>query len=446
VFNDMWRYSSALESLYETPSYPKQAEEVDAKAAVAIIERARAAGRELLTEVESKEVLAAYGIPVVPTRLAATADAAVELAAAIGYPVALKLHSQTITHKSDAGGVRLNLADEPAVRAAYAAIASAVGEAFQGVSVQPMTQGRGYELILGSGVDPHFGPIILFGWGGEMVEVMQDRALTLPPLNNTLAMRLIERTRIFRALPGVRGRKAVDVKALAGIVVRFSRLVVEQPWIAEIHINPLLASSEEIVALDARIVLHSTQLNESELPHIVIRPYPASYVTQWTMKNGSPVVVRPIRPEDEPMMVRFHLTLSDDSVYFRYFQLIQLDQRVKHQRLARQCFIDYDREIALVAELKNPAAAEIIGVARMTRARDANEAEIAVIVSDSCHNLGLGTQLVRCLIDVARREGLERLLAVMLPENLSMHHVFEKLGFSVNYSRSDHLVHAHLQL
>ena len=448
VFNDMWRHSFALESLYETPAYPKHEVEVDAGVAAAVIEGALAQGRELLTEVESKDVLAVYGIPTLTTRFAATADQAAELAEAIGYPVVLKLHSHTITHKSDIGGVRLNLADEAAVRAAYTAFAGAAGEAFDGVTVQPMAQVRGYELILGSSVDAQFGPVILFGSGGELVEIMQDQALALPPLNTTLAMRLMERTRIFRAFPGVRGHKPVDVGALAEIVVRFSRLVTEQPRIKEIDVNPLFVSSEQIVALDARILLHPAALSEAELPRTAIRPYPVSYVTQCTMQGDTPVTLRPIRPEDEPMMIRFHLTLSDDSVYYRYFQQLQLGQRVEHRRLTRQCFIDYDREMALVAERPDArgTSTEILGVGRMTRARGANEAELAVVVSDAHHNLGLGTQLVRSLIGIARQEGLERLTAFVLPENLSMRHVLEKLGFVVNYSRADHLIHAYLQL
>src|SRR5262249_18501443 len=287
----------------------------------------RGAGRELLTEAESKEVLAAYGIPVPITRLASSAAEAVQLAAEIGYPVVLKLHSLTITHKSDIGGVRLNLDDETAVREAYAAIERAAGQAFQGVTVQPMGRAKGYELILGSSVDPQFGPVLLFGSGGELVEVMQDRALALPPLNTTLALRMMERTRIFQALPGVCGRQPVDLNALAQLVVRFSRLVTEQPWIKEIDINPLLASADRLLPLDARVILHRAPLNESDLPRTAIRPYPAHYTKHCVLKNGTGILLRPIRPEDEPMMIRFHFTLMDNSVYLRYFHMIHLDQR-----------------------------------------------------------------------------------------------------------------------
>ncbi|HLH18610.1 MAG TPA: bifunctional acetate--CoA ligase family protein/GNAT family N-acetyltransferase [Bryobacteraceae bacterium] len=447
LFHDMWRYSSNLQSLYETPAYPKEAEDIDAARARAVIDAARGAGRELLTEVESKEILAAYGIPAPATRLASSEEEAVQLAAGIGYPVVLKLHSLTVTHKSDIGGVRLNLGDEAAVREAYAAIQRAAAGAFQGVTVQPMVRAKGYELILGSSVDPQFGPVLLFGSGGELVEVMQDRALALPPLNTTLALRMMERTRIFRALPGVRGRQPVDLHALAQLVVRFSRLVTEQPWIKEIDINPLLASAGQLLALDARIILHPPQTKESALPRTAIRPYPAHYSRPAVLKNGTEVLLRPIRPEDEPMMIRFHLTLQDESVYLRYFHFFQLDARIAHDRLTRQCFIDYDREIALVAQLTGAdGAREIIGVARMKRLRGRNEAEIAVIVSDAYHNLGAATQLIRLLVEVAREEKLDRLLAVMLAENLAMQHLLARAGFAVRYSEPDQVVQAELRL
>ena len=270
----MWRYSSNLRSLYETPAYPENSTSIDAARARTVIDGARNAGRVLLTEAESKQVLAAYGIPVPETLVAATEEEAVRFAAKIGYPVVLKLHSETVTHKSDVGGVQLNLGDEAAVRAAFAAIRSGSAGAFQGVTVQPMVRTRGYELILGSSTDAQFGPVILFGAGGELVEVIQDRALGLPPLNSTLARRLMEQTRIFKALSGVRGRKPVDLEALEQLMVRFSQLVTEQPWIKEIDINPLLVSSEQLIALDARIILHPPTLSESELPKTAIRPYP----------------------------------------------------------------------------------------------------------------------------------------------------------------------------
>jgi acetyltransferase len=447
MFNDMWRYSLNVRGLYETPSYPEHAEQIDATQARSVIEAARNQGRELLTEAESKQVLAAYGIPVPQTLVAGNEKEAVELAEKIGYPVVLKLHSETITHKSDIGGVQLNLSDGNAVRAAYTKIQQAAGDAFNGVTVQPMVRSRGYELILGSTLDSQLGPVILFGSGGELVEVIKDRALALPPLNTTLARRLMERTRIFRALPGVRGRKPVDLDALEQLIVRFSQLVMEQPWIKEIDINPLLASAEQIIALDARIILHPAHLAQSDLPRPAIRPYPSQYCKTWTAKSGADVLIRPIRPEDEPMMISFHHKLSDESVYNRYFHMVQLGQRVAHERLTRACFIDYDREIALVAEGKDEATGsrQIVAVGRLTKLRGTNDAEVAILVSDPYQNLGIGTELVRCLLDVARRERLARLVATILPENRPMQRVFQNLGFQLRYSRED-AVHAEYSL
>jgi len=258
---------------------------------------------------------------------------------------------------------------------------------------------------------------------------------------------MMEHTRIFQALPGVRGRQPVDLNALAQLVVRFSRLVTEQPWIKEIDINPLLASADQLLALDARIILHPAYLNESDLPRTAIRPYPAHYTRQCVLKNGAHALLRPIRPEDELMMIQFHLTLMDNSVYLRYFHMIHLDQRIAHERLTRQCFIDYDREMALVAELNDPGRPrQILGVARMKKLHGVNEAEIAAIVSDPCHKCGLGTQMVRSLVEIARQEKLDRLVAVMLAENLAMQHVLKNAGFSMQYSPEDQLVQAELQL
>ena len=312
VFCYMWRYSYVLRGLYETPVLRGESDEgTDRARAKKILERAREAGRTLLTEVESKGLLAAYGLPTVQTEIAVCEDDAVTKAAEIGYPVVLKLLSETITHKTDVGGVQLNLRDPDAVRRAYRGIEASVREKagdghFQGVTVQPMLKLDGYELIVGSSVDSQFGPVLLFGSGGQLVEVFKDRALALPPLNTTLARRMMEQTNILTALEGVRGRKAVDLPALEEFLVRFSQLVVEQPWIKEIDINPLLASPERLVALDARVVLHGREVGEENLARLAIRPYPVQYVKPWTMKNGLPVSIRPIRPEDEPLLIKLH--------------------------------------------------------------------------------------------------------------------------------------------
>src|SRR5262249_6293089 len=226
------------------------------------------------------------------------------------------------------------------------------------------------------------------------VEVFKDRALGLPPLNTTLARRMMEQTKIYRALRGVRGRRAVDLAALELLLVRFAALVAEQRWIKEIDINPLLASPEGLIALDAPVVVHGPDIALDQIPKNAIRAYPTKYVANWTMKDGASVCIRPIRPEDEPAMVRFHETLSERSVYLRYFHLLNLEQRTQHERLTRICFIDYDREMALVAERRNPETGEceILGVGRMTKIHGTTEAEGAVLISDRWHGRGLGRE------------------------------------------------------
>jgi acetyltransferase len=244
---------------------------------------------------------------------------------------------------------------------------------------------------------------------------------------------MMEQTRIFAALRGVRGRRPIDVPALAGLLVRFSQLVVEQPWISEIDINPLLASPEQLLALDARVVLHPPGTDPDHLPKPAVRPYPAQYVSSWVMKNGTEVTLRPIRPEDEPLMVKFHETLSDRSVYLRYFYSISLSSRVAHDRLVRICFVDYDREMAIVADWRDANTDEhrILGVGRLIKSHAKNEGEVAVLISDAYQNQGLGIELFRRVIQVARDEKLSSVEAEILPDNFAMKKIAKKLGFRV---------------
>jgi acetyltransferase len=455
VFHYMWRYSDNLRSLYETPvlSVDSEACPPDSAQAEKIIAAARQAGRTLLTEFESKQLLDTYGIPTIETRIAISQAEAVKIAEEIGYPVVLKLFSKTITHKTDVGGVQLHLAHADAVKRAYNAIAlsvhDAVGEEhFLGVTVQPMISLDGYELIIGCSVDPQFGPVLLFGSGGQLVEVYKDRALGLPPLNTTLARRMMERTRIFAALKGIRGRQPIDLPALEHLMVRFSQLVAEQRWIKEIDINPLLASPERLVALDARVVVHGPEVRQDDLPKLAIRPYPTQYISRWTLKDGTPITIRPIRPEDEPLMVKFHGTLSERSVYFRYFRFMKLDHRVAHDRLTRICFNDYDREMALVADRKDPQTGEhdILAVGRLIKLPGKNEAEFAIIISDSFHRHGLGSELLRRLLQIGRDEKLDRIVADILPDNVGMRRVAEQLGFRLRSRFGGSAIQAEIDL
>jgi acetyltransferase len=440
AFTDMWRYTYDLRSLYETPVFSgSQDSSGEAQAQVAaFLQTIRAVGRTILTEAESKHVIALYGIPVVETRLAKNEIEAADFAQAIGFPVVLKLNSETITHKSDVGGVKLDLRSREAVKQGFREIETCVREKagpehFQGVTVQSMVKARGNELILGSSVDAQFGPVILFGSGGQLVEVYRDRALALPPLNSTLAIRLMEQTRIYRALQGVRGQATVNLPALENVLIDFSRLVIEQPWIKEVDINPLLASPERVIALDARILLQDPGTAEESLPRPAIRPYPQRYVSPWVTKDGLQVVLRPIRPEDEPAMAKFHETLSDRSVYLRFFHMTKLSSRVAHERLMSKCFIDYDREMALVADWENPSSGEheIMAVGRLTRMPGSKECEVAVLVADRHQHCGLGSELLSRLIQVARDEKLDRMTATILLENMGMRAMAEHYGFEV---------------
>jgi len=453
AFNYMWRYSYNLKGLYETPTLPAHEDAATQRGkAERIIRDARQQGRTILTEFESKQLLKAYGIPTVETRIAVTEDEAVQAAQEIGFPAVIKLYSMTITHKTDVGGVLLNLQDAEAVRKGFqtikASVAEKVGaEHFQGVTVQPMIKLEGYELIIGSSLDSQFGPVMLFGTGGQLVEVFKDRALALPPLNSTLARRMMEQTKIFTALKGVRGRRPVDIEALEELLVRFSQLLVEQPWIKEIDINPLLASSERLLALDARVVVHGPEVTADELPEPAIHPYPVKLVSTWKMKDGNEVVIRPIRPEDEPLMIPFHEKLSERSVYLRYFQPLKLTQRTAHERLTRICFIDYNREMALVAERKNAAGEpELLAIGRLSKIHGRDEAELAAVATDAAQHKGLGTELYTRLIAVAREAKLKKLVSNMLPENREMRALCVKLGFKMFSSLEDNMIRAELDL
>ena len=455
VFDYMWHYKCNLDSLYETPQPSLEFDEDGRDQALAekLIDTARQSGRTLLTEVESKQLLAAYGIPTVEARVATNETEAVKHAEDIGYPVVLKLFSETMMHKTDVGGVQLHLDGAEAVRHAYQAIEAAVrekvgAEHFLGVTVEPMIALDGYELILGSSIDPQFGPVLLFGSGGPLVEIYQDRALALPPLTTTLACRMMEQTRIFTALKGVRGRPPVDLAALEHLLVRFSYLVIEQRWIKEIDLNPLLASPERLLVLDARVVLHGPDISEEMLPRLAIRPYPTQYVQPWTLRDGTPVTLRPIRPEDEPLMVKFHEALSARSVYLRWLQRLNLSQRTAHEEMIRMCFIDYDRQMALVADYENPQTGqdEIIGVGSLIKEQSTKSAEIALLVADQFQRQGLGTELLRRLIQVGRDEQLQRLTGDILAENRGIQEICKKLGFHLQYSLEEQVVKVELEL
>jgi acetyltransferase len=463
AFLHMVQYRRAQELLYEQPAALPEDWRPDQARVRAIIDAVRkprdeqreplSRPRTLLTEFEAKNLLASYGIPTVPTVNATSADEAVAAATQFGYPVVLKLWSEVITHKSDAGGVMLNLANADAVRSAFAEIQRNASEyakrhtgalrdlrtlngEFLGATVQPMIRIKGYELIVGSSVDPQFGPTILFGAGGVLVEVFKDSALGLPPLNRTLARRLIERTQIFKALQGVRGQTPISLDELEMLLVRFSYLLCDFPEIQEIDINPLLASPERLIALDARVLLAPPDAAPSTL---AIEPYPNQHTTSWQLKDGTPVTIRAIRPEDEPLITRLHNTLSEQSIRFRFFSMVKTLSR---ESLIRLCHLDYSREMALVAERNH----EIIGVSRYYMNPQTQSAEFAIVVSDASQGQGLGDHLMRRLIVVARERGVQRLTGSVLRENHPMLALAKELGFHETPSRDPGVVQVALDL
>jgi len=296
--------------------------------------------------------------------------------------------------------------------------------------VQPMVKLEGYELIIGSSIDPQFGPVVLFGMGGELVEVFKDRALGMPPLNATLARRMMERTKILEALKGVRGRKPVNLHALEGLLVRFSQLVAEQPWIKELDINPLIASPEGLLALDARVLLHEAG-SEDELPRLAIRPYPVQYAQPYKTKDGVEVVIRPIRAEDEVLMRGFQSSLSEKTVKSRYLSPLVLSTRTTHERLARMTHNDYDREIGLVVEGEKDGQKAIFGVARLSKLRGTDdEARFTMLISDDWQYRGLGRELLQRLLRIGREEKIKRIIALMAPDNEAMLKLCRATGFT----------------
>lgn len=435
-FAKMWSYSHNLSLLYETPVSLGIDKEwlAKRKKGLQILQKAIDENRSLLTEFESKELLQIYDIPTVRTIIAKDETAAMKAASEIGYPIVVKLHSETITHKTDVGGVKLNLKNEKEVQEAFLEIQNGLKKRglekdFQGVTIQKMILNKGFELILGSSTDPQFGPIILFGMGGEMVEIFKDSSLALPPLNEKSAEKLMEQTKIYQALKGFRGKKAVDLDTLKRTLIAFSDLILDLNRIKESDINPLIVNEEGVIALDARFVLEDRKVKDEDLPKPAIRPYPKEYVSNITLQTGENVLLRPIKPEDESLLVTFHKYLGEESIRQRYFSFLSLEKRASHDRLVRICFNDFDREIAMVAELIKNSHPEIIGVARLSRKPGLHEAHLTMLIQDPYHGKRLGSQMLSNLIEIAKKEKIKIIVADVLKDNSGMLHILGKLGF-----------------
>jgi acetyltransferase len=427
-------HGRAREALLQTPASVPSQWTRDLPAARAIVQRAIAAGRDMLDEQDAKQLLAAYGIPVASTRFAADAAAAVRLADEIGYPVALKIVSPQISHKSDAGGVALDLgsAGEVAVAAAamHARVATARPDAtLAGFSVQTMVKRpRAHELIVGVATDAVFGPVVLFGQGGTAVELIGDRAVALPPLNTVLARDLVARTRVGRLLDGYRDRPAIDHAALEEVMLKVSQMVCDLGEVAEIDINPLLADEHGVIALDARVKLAPGAAADGRA-RLAIRPYPAELQTTLSLRDGRRVLARPIRPEDEPALRRLYEQASQEDMRLRFFAQRGVPG---HGELARYSQIDYDREMTFVAfDTRDDAAATLLGYACALADADNEQAEFAVQVATDLKGMGLGWALMACLIDYLRARGTRRLVGECLGENVAMAQLASRLGFEI---------------
>ncbi|WP_332878472.1 bifunctional acetate--CoA ligase family protein/GNAT family N-acetyltransferase [Massilia sp. S19_KUP03_FR1] len=397
-------------------------------------------GDGMLSEPAAKAVFAAYGIPVVATRLATSQDAVLAAAAGIGYPVALKIVSPDISHKSDVGGVALDLADGAALAAALSAMRTRVAvhapqARIDGFAVQAMARRPGaFELIVGAAVDAVFGPVILFGQGGTAVEVDPDRALGLPPLNLVLARDMVGRTRVARLLAGYRKQPGADVDAICAVLIRLAQLVADFPAIAELDLNPLLADASGVLALDGRIRLQAVASGTNGLDRLAIRPYPDQLerIVNW---QGAPLTVRPIRPEDGAAHLTFFRALDPEDVRLRTFVHLR---ELQPAQLARLTQIDYDREMAFIATRPGIGGVnETLGVARAVADPDNQEAEFAVTVRSDLKGQGLGGLLMRALVDYWRARGTARIVGAALAENLAVIRLARSLGFTVQHQAGD---------
>jgi acetyltransferase len=433
----MYNYQRNIDLLYETPEELPVDSAPPKRPILAILRNAAFEDREVLTEDEAKKILKYYNFPVVRTAVANNVDEAVAYAAEMGFPVVLKILSPQIIHKSDAGGVILNVNSPKEVRDAFELLiqrATTYNPSAQiiGVTVQPMVEKKGHEIIIGGKTDPVFGPCILFGMGGVGVELFKDYSTALPPLNTTLIHRMMEETKVYRLLKGYRGSTPVDLKRLDETVLLFSQLLTDFPQIKEIDINPLLISDKDATILDARIVVDKEKVCRKFEPHehMLISPYPKKYEILWLLKNGQEVLLRPIKPEDEPMWLEWFQSLSEESIRYRFFQMLK---DTPHEVRVRYCNVDYDREVAMVAEVVENGKRKILGVSRLSIESDGKHGEMAFIVSDYWQGLGLGTKLVDYSLDIAKEKGVENVYAIMLQDNYRAISLTKKMGFAIEY-------------
>jgi len=431
----MYHYARNLGSLYETPEDLPMNMGAPKNYLKILTRNALKAKKALLSEEDAKKLLTTYGIAATTPHFAPNADKAAIIASNIGYPVVMKIASPDITHKSDVGGVRLNLSSADAVKKAFGEMVAKVRKQtpkakIDGVTIQEMMPDYDYELIIGSKKDSILGPVIMFGLGGTEAEFFKDIAVGIPPLNQVLARRVLERTKTYQMLSqGFRARPPVNLRLLDEALVRVANLIVDFPEIKELDINPLVVSGDCAVALDARIVLDDTVLRKEseEYAHLIISPYPTRYIQPWRCYDGRQVVLRPIRPEDEPLERELISGLSSESSRFRFFYIIK---EITHEMLSRFCNIDYDREMAIIAEYNADGKRRNVGVGRLIIEPGGEAGEFAIVVADDFQGNGLGIKLLDSLIGIAQDKGLQRIYGIVLNDNTKMLGLTKKLGFS----------------
>ena len=420
------------EILYETPrQLPLDAVANEGRL---LVEQLLAAGRETLTEIESKELLAAYGIATTVPRPASTSTEAVAIACELGYPLVMKVHSPQILHKTEVRGVVTGISDDDDVRRTFTEIVERAKRMrpdaeIKGVTLQPMlTAAESLELIVGAKKDPVFGAVMMVGAGGITAEVLADRALELPPLNERLSRRMLESLRIRPLLGNFRGRRAIHFDRLVETLMRFSYLIAENPCIAELDVNPLLVTPDGATALDARVILDlsAEEVNPRPYSHLAIRPYPQEYVRQVTLADGSKLLLRPIRPEDESMWHEYLRKCSQHSIWMRFRYLFK---ESTHEMATRFCFVDYDRTMAIVAEIETDNKRELVGVVRLVADADHRDAEFAILVTDDWQGRGLGTLMTDYCMELCDSWGISRVFAETTEDNQHMQEILRRHNF-----------------
>jgi len=448
TFMTMYNYSKNLVSLYETPATIPHAFTPKTDENKTLIRNIALTGRYTLTEAEAKKVLDNYGIPVTDSGIAHSGDEAVDLGRKLGFPIVMKVLSPDILHKTDVGGVKVGIETEQEARQAYQAIIDSCKSKMpqaniHGIFVEKMVRKK-YEILIGCKKDRLFGPAIVFGMGGVAVEVFRDTKVGLPPLNMALAQRIIEDTKVYRLLEGYRGMEGVDIKSIQFLLYKFAYLVMDFPEIQEIDINPFGVDKEGGVVLDAKIILDPEACGKEQKPysHLVISPYPKEYITKFNLKNGLEVTLRPIRPEDEPMEAEMFKLFSSETQRYRFFTLIK---DITHELLVRYTQIDYDREIAIIAEVNDNGQKKMAGVVRIISDPYNDSGEFAIVVADPWQHQGLGNRFTDFILEIGKKQGMKKVFAVFLKDNIAMHNMFRKRKFTITQKDEDSM-YAELEL